>query len=82
MRVLSNRHECFAQRVASGDAGAAAYRTAFGTEGASAESGGIAAAKKCEGLGACDRIAERERNHDNFGHAAAPGDHGGVCEPP
>jgi len=37
MPLLNQRHESFAQLIASGESGAAAYRTCYGTDGASAE---------------------------------------------
>jgi phage terminase small subunit len=57
-RLSNQRRERFAQLVASGESGAAAYRAAYGAEGASAEAG---ASRLLSNSRVLERVAELQR---------------------
>jgi hypothetical protein len=56
--LLNQRRERFARLAASGETGAAAYRAAYGAEGASAEAGASRLLRKVE---VSERVAELKR---------------------
>ncbi len=55
MPLLNQRHESFAQLIASGGSGAGAYRTCYGTNGASAEA---AASRLLRNVKVRERVTE------------------------